>query len=121
MIMSTEADLNREALKLFRQLDLKIGVESLDFFKGESLYLKDWKKVYFKQRTGNIMASTAGSYDATGDGNTGGSSMVNPHRRICKGLSGSEGTPSSTPPTSNDNTDDDEIDDYYGKHNYNYS
>lgn len=39
----TEADLKREADKLFQRLGLRVGSESLDFFLGESVYLSDWK------------------------------------------------------------------------------
>lgn len=42
----TEADLEREASRLFKQLGLKVGAESLDFFLvGESVRLRDWKKL----------------------------------------------------------------------------
>ena len=45
----TESDLDREALKLFEQLGLHVGAESLNFFQGESHYLTDWKSS-FKHR-----------------------------------------------------------------------
>lgn len=41
----TEADLEREASRLFKQLGLKVGAESLNFFLGESLRISDWKKL----------------------------------------------------------------------------
>ena len=41
----TEADLEREASRLYKQLGLKVGADSLDFFLVESVRLKDWKKL----------------------------------------------------------------------------
>lgn len=41
----TETDLEREASHLFRELGLKAGAESLNFFLGESVHLCNWKKL----------------------------------------------------------------------------
>lgn len=45
----TEADFEREAIKLFRQLGLTVDAETLDFFQGESVSLTDWRSS-FKSR-----------------------------------------------------------------------
>ena len=41
----TEADLEREASRLYKKLGLKVGAESLNFFLVESVRLRDWKKL----------------------------------------------------------------------------
>ncbi|XP_011409674.1 PREDICTED: Wilms tumor protein 1-interacting protein homolog [Amphimedon queenslandica] len=46
----TEADFEREAIKLFRQLGLTVDAETLDFFQGQSVSLIDWKSSFKPKR-----------------------------------------------------------------------
>ena len=41
----TEADLEREASRLYKKLGLNVGADSLNFFLVESVRLRDWKKL----------------------------------------------------------------------------
>lgn len=107
----TEADLDREAVKLFQQLGLKVGAESLEFFRAESLYIKDWKNSFKPRSKGSIMSTSR--------------TVANPHQRKIKPLVinpgtsdiGSEGSPNASPGTSNESTDredEGELDEYFG-------
>ena len=116
----TEADLEREAVKLFQHLGLKVGAESLDFFKGESLYIKDWKKSFkhpHATKSGIEMSSCLSPTTRLSS---------NPHYRRTQPLVinpnasdiGSEGSPNISPATSsNENTDreDEGDEEYFGK------
>ena len=113
----TEADFEREAVKLFRKLGLKVGAESLDFFKGQSVLLSDWKGLFKHPQQPRSRLSSPST--ATRE-----SIMSNsPHHRKVQPLvlpTSSLGINSrgSTSPTSHDSTDHEEEDDRDSEEEY---
>lgn len=121
----TEADLEREAVKLFKQLGLTVGAESLDFFQGESVFLTDWKS-NFKTPHSRPNSYKLSSSRALRSKMSNSSSP--PHNQMRVPLTvlrptndiGSEGS-ISVSPTSHESTDreeevDKEEDEHFGKY-----
>lgn len=114
----TEADFEREAVKLFQQLGLTVGSESLNFFQGESVSLVDWK-ANFKTRLSKKSFSNDNTSLATAIGKMSASPVITTRqlrppsllsRRPSKTSDiGSEGSVSASPTSHGSREEEEEV------------
>ena len=120
----TEADFEREAIKLFRQLGLTVDAETLDFFQGQSVSLTDWKSSFKPKRVRISEPYPPRGVKPCKNMSTTSSSSSSPHHRKRLPLTvvrpnsdiGSEGSISASPTESIELYKDEDHDEDFGEY-----